>query len=159
LSDGDPPAKDGLGRPAQRLGIIELLLLMNPFRIRPGPVLACVGLLVCSAFADEAVLPPPKPPAHVTAVRQDFQAVRVQWEQTQPGEQYYLYAAVDGKHPAFHKENEGHPLSGRFVIWDAPRDQGRKFAFYITTVDIQGRESKPSKIAHINLGPPPHVPN
>jgi hypothetical protein len=120
--------------------------------------LVCAAALAGSVLADEEASPPPQPPAKVTAVRQDFQAARIQWDPGQPGEKYYLYAAVDHKPLAFHKENEGHPLSGRYLIWDAPREQGRKFAFYITTVDNQGRESRRSAIVRVDLGPPPQVP-
>jgi hypothetical protein len=100
----------------------------------------------------------PHPPAHVRAERQDFQAVRITWDRMENSMKYLLYASYDRMPLDFHNENDAKAFSDNFVIWDAPRKGPRKFVFYITAVDSQGRESKPSKHVRVDLGPLPKFP-
>jgi hypothetical protein len=97
----------------------------------------------------------PKAPVDVKAERQDFQAARITWKKMGNDVRYVLYAAYDRKPLDFHKENDGNPMAENFAIWDAPRKGGRRFVFYVTAVDREGRESEPSKHARIDLGPLP----
>ena len=92
----------------------------------------------------------PAAPKHVRGQQQDIQAVRITWEETAGRVGYNLYASYDAHPPDFHKENE-QPLKQNFVIWDAPREGSRKFLFYLTTVDDQGRESAPSRRVRVEL--------
>jgi hypothetical protein len=97
---------------------------------------------------------PPQAPTGVRAFRQDAQAARIEWDYAGHSLGYRLYAAVDEAPPVFHQENE-EPLHQNFVVWDAPRGQGRQFRFYVTAVDSSGRESAPSKPVRVSLGPVP----
>jgi hypothetical protein len=92
----------------------------------------------------------PPPPKGVRGVRQDAQAARVQWEYAGGDLGYVLYAAYDEKHPTFHRENDD-LLRQTYIVWDAPRDQGKQFVFYVTAVDKEGRESKPSPWVRVDL--------
>ena len=92
----------------------------------------------------------PTPPAHVRGLRQDAQAARIQWDFDGNSRGYLLYAAVDAKHPVFHRENEA-PLRQTYVVWDAPRDKGTKFIFYVTALTADGHESDPSPQVAVDL--------
>jgi hypothetical protein len=117
-----------------------------------------VTLASGGARAETAPERRPPYPTHVRAVRQDFRAARVTWDFMGRNLKYRLYASYDKKPYDFHMENNAVPFSDTFAIWDTPRDGPRKFVFYVTSVDPAGNESPPSKLARVNVGPPPAVP-
>jgi hypothetical protein len=113
-------------------------------------LLLSVVVLAAVPVGNAADRKAPPPPNGVRGMRQDAQAARIQWDYSGHDFGYVLYAAYDEKHPVFHRENEN-LLRQNYIVWDAPRDQGKQFVFYVTAVDKEGRESKPSPSVRVDL--------